>query len=120
MTTSITARAAGSRAKFGLLVLGSFAGVMAAGAASAASPDSDVPSVVVKYSEQSLATDEGVNALYRRITNAAKQVCPEASIRSFSLQRQVEQCRDQAIARAIRQIDNSRLAALHASHSKNG
>jgi UrcA family protein len=120
MSTSITARAAGSRAKFSLLVLGSFAGVMAAGAASAANPASDVPSVVVTYSEQSLATDAGVHALYRRITGAARQVCPDASIRDFSLQKQVEQCREQAITRAIRQIDNSQLAALHAVHSKNG
>jgi UrcA family protein len=118
MTTFIAARAAGSRAKFGLLVLGSIAGLMAAGAASAAGPDGDVPTAVVKYSQESLATDEGVKTLYRRITAAAKEVCPEASIRSFALQSQVEQCRDQAIARAIRQIDNSRLAALHAAHSK--
>ena len=117
MSTSITARAAGPRAKFGLLVLGTFAGVMAAGAAS---PDGDVPSVVVKYSVESLATDEGVHALYRQITKAAKQVCPDVSNRELSRMRQVEECRDQAIARAIRQIDNSRLAALHAGHSKNG
>ena len=120
MTTSITARAAGPRAKFGLLVLGGFAGVMAAGAASAASPDDNVPTIVVKYSEQSLATDEGVYSLYRRITTAARQVCPEASSRELSRLRQVEQCRDQAITRAIRKVDNSRLAALHAVHSKNG
>jgi UrcA family protein len=120
MTTSITARAAGPRAKIGLLVLGGFAGVMAAGAAGAASPDSDVPTVVVKYSEQSLATDEGVYALYRRITAAAKQVCPEASNRELSRMRVVEQCRDQAIVRAIRKVDNSRLAALHTGHSKIG
>jgi UrcA family protein len=120
MSNFITARAAGSRVKFASLLLGSLAGVMAVGAACAASPDSDVPSVVVKYSEQSLATDGGVNDLYRRITNAAKQVCPEASIRNLSALSRVEACRDQAVARAIRQIDNSRLAALHAAHSKNG
>jgi UrcA family protein len=93
---------------------------MAAGAASAAGLDSDVPSVVVKYSEQSLATDEGVNALYRRITAAAGRVCPDAWTRDWGLKAQVEQCRKESIARAIRQIDNSRLAALHAAHSKNG
>jgi UrcA family protein len=121
MSTSITARAAGPGAKFGLLMLGSFAGVMAAGVASAANPATDdVPKVVVKYSAQSLATDEGVHALYRRITKAAEQVCPEASIRALSAMAQVQQCRNEAIARAIRQIDNSRLAALHAAHSKNG
>jgi UrcA family protein len=119
MIDFITARAAGSRAKFASLLLGSLAGVMAVGAASAASPDSGVPTVVVQYSEQSLATDGGVNDLYRRITNAAKQVCPTASIREFRALRQVEECRDQAVARAIRQIDNSRLAALYATHSKN-
>jgi UrcA family protein len=120
MSVSIMNRTAGPRAKLGLLVLGSFGAVMAAGAASAASPDSDLPSVVVKYSAQSLETDEGVYALYRRITSAAKQVCPDPSMRGLGLQMKVEQCRKQAIARAIGQIDNSRLAALHAVRSKNG
>jgi UrcA family protein len=119
MSTSITARAAGPRAKIGLLILGSFAGVMAADAASA-SPDDNPPTITVKYSKQSLETDAGVTALYRRITYAAQQVCPEASIPNRNLQKRIEQCRDQAVARAIREIDNSRLAALYAIHSKNG
>ena len=120
MSISTTARAAGPRAKFGLLLLGSLAGIMAAGAASAARLDSDGASVVVKYSRQSLATDEGVNALYRRITAAARTVCPDASIHNLGLWTQVQHCRNEAIARAVQQIDNSRLAALHAAHSKNG
>jgi UrcA family protein len=120
MTTFITPRLAGARAKAGLLVLGSLAGVMAAGAASAAGLDSGEPQVVVKYSHQSLATDEGVKALYRRITFAATQVCPDISIRDLGLQSRIAQCRDQAVTRAVRQIGNSRLAALHAGHSKNG
>jgi len=126
MSVSITARAAGSRAKFGLLLLGSLAGIIAAGAASAASAasaaglDSDVPSIVVKYSEQSLATDEGAYALYRRITSAAEKVCPDLWDKNLSRRARAKECRDEAVARAIRQIDNSRLAALHAAHSKNG
>ena len=117
MSTSKTARAAGPRAKFGLLLLGSLAGIMAAGAAKL---DSDVPTVVVKYSQDSLATDEGVTALYRRITAAARQVCPTEPTRDLKMQSLIYECRNQAVARAIRQIDNSRLAALHAVHSKNG
>jgi UrcA family protein len=121
MSTSISARAAGPRAKFGLLLLGGLAGILAAGAAGAARLDSDeVPSVVVKYSEQSLATDEGVSALYRQIKNAAKQVCPAEDTRDLKRQSLIRECRNQAVARAVRQIDNSRLAALHAAHSKNG
>jgi UrcA family protein len=107
------------RAKLALLLLGGFASVMAAGAAGATTSD-DPPSVVVKYSDLTLATDSGVNQLYRRIVSAARQVCPDSPIRDFGLMRQVEACRSQAVARAVQQINNSRLAALHASHAKNG
>jgi UrcA family protein len=120
MSVSIRARAAGSRAKLGLLVLGSLAGIMGAGAASAAGLDSDVPSIVVKYSDQNLATDDGALALYRRLTSAAKRVCPDASTKDLSRLAIAQRCQNEAVARAIRQIDNSRLAALHAAHSKNG
>jgi UrcA family protein len=120
MSTSITARAAGAHAKFGLLVLVSLTGAMAAGVAGAASSDSDVPTVVLKYSVQSLATDAGVHALYRQIVQAAQKVCPDTSTLGLSRMRVVDECRDQAVARAIHQIDNARLAALYAARSKNG
>jgi UrcA family protein len=122
MNTLTAAPAARPRAKFALLVLGSLAGVVAAGTAGAASlaaPAGDVPSVVVKYDGASLATDRGVNDLYRRIMFAARKVCPDPSSRDLFGQRQAQECRNQAVARAIRQIDNSQLAALYASHSKN-
>jgi UrcA family protein len=119
MSHFITSGRAGSPGKFAMMLLGSLAGLAAFGAASAATPNSDVPSLVVHYTEQSLATDGGVDQLYRRIAAAAAKVCPDASIRDLGAMRQVEQCRNAAIARAIHQIDNSRLAALYASHSKN-
>ena len=120
MSTFIPSRTAGSRARVALVLLGSLAGVMAAGAAGAATPDRDVPSVVVKFDELTLDTDKGVNQLYRRIVYAAKQVCPDGTMRDLSASRRVEQCRKQAVARAIQQIDNPRLAALHAVRSKSG
>ena len=120
MNTFIPSRAAGSRARVALLLLGSLAGVMAAGAAGAATSDGDLPSVVVKYSDLTLATDSGVNQLYRRIMFAAKQVCPDASIRDLAAQRQIEHCRNLAAAKAIQQVGNPRLAALYAIRSKNG
>ena len=105
-----------SRAKIALLLLGSLAG---AGAACATSLDDDLPSIVVQYRPQSLATDGGAAELYHRISGAAKRVCPDASVRDLRVMQQVETCRNQAIARVVRQIDNSRLAALHAAHSRN-
>src|SRR5258708_34030344 len=103
MGASITAGAAGLRAKFGLLVLGSLAGVMAAGAASAAGLGSDVPRVGVKYRERSLATDDGVYTLYRRITSAAKRGCPNRPTKNLGRLTHVEKCRGKAVAPARRQ-----------------
>jgi UrcA family protein len=88
-------------------------------AANAATP-ANAPSVAVKYDPQSLSTDNGVGELYQRIQYAAKAVCPDGSVRDLAAQQQVQACRRQAVARAIAQIDNSRLAALHAGHTKNG
>jgi UrcA family protein len=112
-------RYTGSPAKLALLALGTLSGALCLGAANAKSPNGDVPTVVVKYSSQSLETDRGVNELYRRIVRAAEKVCPDPSMKNLSALAIAEECRDQAVARAIRQIDNSQLAALYAAHSKN-
>jgi UrcA family protein len=109
---------AGSRAKLAMLLLGGLAGVAAAGAANAATPSADAPSLVVKYDRQTLASEEGVNNLYRRINYAARQVCPDADTRDLAAQHRIEQCRSHAVAVAVKAIDNSRLAALHAEQSK--
>ncbi len=115
----ITSGIAASQARTALLLVGSLAGVVAAGAAYAG-PDNDVPRVVVKYSEASLATEAGVADLYRRITSAAREVCPTAQIGNLLAYRAAKECQEGAVARAIRQIDNSRLATLYAARSKNG
>jgi UrcA family protein len=121
MSALITTRAAGSRFKFALLMLtGGFACAAAAGTASAATPDNDVPSIVIRYSNQTLATDQGVQQLYSRIVRAAKQVCPDATIRDLAARASVQQCRQQAVARAVHQIDSPQLAALYATNSKRG
>jgi UrcA family protein len=119
MNTSSTPRAAaGPRFKIAwLMVAGSLGVAMAAGAATV---DSDVPSLVVKYNSQSLTTDIGVQQLYRRILGAATQVCPEESIRDLGANARVHACRTKAVAQAIQHIDNTRLAALYAASSKSG
>jgi UrcA family protein len=105
--------------KLAVLTLGSLTAALSFGAVNAATPESP-PSVVVKYSPQDLSTEQGVKEVYRRIVRAAKQVCPEYSYSfNLSLQSKMAECRDQAVARAVRQIDNSQLAALYAQHSKN-
>jgi UrcA family protein len=121
MRHHIAIRAEASRAKLALLLLaGALAAAMGVGTACAATSDGDVPTRVVRYSDQSLATDGGVQALYRRLVIASEQVCPEESSRDLGAHALVRHCREQALARAVRQINNSRLAALYAAISKNG
>jgi UrcA family protein len=121
MSTFVTTRAAGSRFKFALLMLaGSLGCAMTLGTASAATVDNDVPSLVVRYNSETLATEDGVQLLYRRIIGAANRVCPDESIRDLGAAARVRQCRAQAVARAVQHIGNSRLAALYATSSKSG
>jgi UrcA family protein len=104
--------------KLALLAAGSLAGALSFGAVNAATPQ-DPPSVVVKYAAQDLSTPSGVSEVYRRIVRAAHQVCPDLSVQDLSRQRMVVECRNQAVARAVQQINNPQLAALYAAHSKN-
>lgn len=119
MSASVTPRA-GLRFNAALLMLtGSFGCALGLGAAHAATVDGAAPSRTVRYSADSLATDDGVQRLYRRILGAARQVCPDES-GNLAVSARVAACREQAVAHAIQQIDNTRLAALHASRTKSG
>ncbi len=117
MSQITTIGRAGSRGKLSLMLLGTLAGLAAFGAAGAATPDSAAPSVVVHFDPQSLNTEAGVKALYWHIAAAAAKVCPENAFGDLAGVAQAEHCRNEAIARAIHQIDNPRLAAVYASHS---
>ena len=101
------------------MILGGIVGAAGIGAASAAAPDDTVPSVVVKYDPGSLMTDKGAQTLYRRIVAAADKVCPQ-SPGSALVTAPVLQCRAQSIARAVQQINDSRLAAIHDAASRRG
>jgi len=89
------------------------------GAASAAVPDEDAPSVVVKYQPENLLTDSGARTVYRKIVIAAELVCPQPS-GSPLVSGAVRECRAQSIARAVTKINSSKLAAIHDSASRNG
>jgi UrcA family protein len=102
-----------------LMVLCGVISATAAGAVSAAAVSDDVPRLVVKFDPESLATDSGARALYRRLVNAAAQVCPDTT-GSHLGSSAVQHCRAQAVARAVHQIDNPRLAALSAGSAKRG
>jgi UrcA family protein len=103
-----------------LVVAGSLGCVLGAGVASADTVNADAPSRVVRYSTETLTSNDGVQDLYRRIQFAAKQVCPDSFSKDLHANQLVKACREQAVANAIHQINNSQLAALHDSSSKKG
>ena len=90
----------------------------AAGVASAATPDTDIPSIAVKYDPAVLGTESGARLLYARIVTAASEVCPNYLPHFVS--RQVEVCREHAIENAVAKVHNPRLAAVYLSSTKHG
>jgi UrcA family protein len=81
---------------------------------------SDVARVAVRYHRDSLETSAGVHTLYRRIMQAAEQVCPDAAGDPRGLNAAVRACRAASVARAVQSIDSPRLAALYEATQKRG
>lgn len=82
--------------------------------AAAAQPDAGGLQMSVYYTWQDLASERGTRALYRRIVNAAAEVCPGADSLNHGVALASEECQRTAIARAIGQIGSARLAAVDA------
>ena len=97
-----------------MLLLGGLAGLAVAGVAGAGTVVGDRFQTVVRYSNDSLATDSGARALYRQLERAAEQVCPIASNTRLANE-SVQKCRQEALTAAVNKIHNQRLAALHAA-----
>jgi UrcA family protein len=76
------------------------------------------PSLMVQYDARSLATEDGARTLYRRIESAARQVCPDDSSVDLMARPAVLECREQAVSRAVHQINNSRLLNVYERHDQ--
>jgi UrcA family protein len=100
------------------MLVGSIITAAAAGVASAAGNPPEVPSVVVRFTDLDLGTDQGVRSLYSRIARAAHVVCPDAPIRDLNAAAQSRACQQQAIARAVREVNTPLLAAVYSDHWK--
>jgi len=98
-----------------MMLFGGLAGLAVAGTAGALNAALDMRSMTVHYSRDALATDSGTRALYRRLAQAAEQVCPNEPSNSRIVSAGVQECRQEALTAAVSKIHNERLAALHAS-----
>jgi UrcA family protein len=88
--------------------------------AHAAAPADAVPSVRVNYHDLDLATEQGTLALYGRIVSAARKVCAPSDIRILVEVAAAQACEAQAVAHAVRTVNNPRLAATYSAHQRQG
>jgi UrcA family protein len=97
--------------------------VSAAGWSTAARADSsatEVPSIKVQYGDLNLPSESGSQVLYKRIVAAARQVCPIAHSADLYLVVTSEKCQASAIAKAVSEVNNPKLALVYASHTQHG
>jgi UrcA family protein len=100
------------------LITGIFAAALIAGLAGnsvAESPFTETRSSVVKFADLNLDTPKGVATLYKRIHNAAVQVCGDPSEDSVFSEVRVAQakCVSESVARAIDSVHNPALEAYY-------
>ena len=84
--------------------------------ARAALTSTGASSMSVRYDDLNLSTTAGVDTLYRRISFAARQVCPNIYSRELAAVQAAERCQAAAVSRAVTEINNQHLAMLHAAH----
>jgi UrcA family protein len=80
----------------------------------------DSLSVSVRYDDLNLSTTAGVDALYRRISSAARDVCPDIYSRDTQVALSAHRCQAAAIATAVSQVNSPGLAMLHSARLSHG
>jgi UrcA family protein len=97
---------------------------MAVGLASVAraAPAEAAPSVTVRFGDLNLASAAGVATLHARVTAAAHQVCGSSGVdhRDLPAYASERACVSQAIANALRDVNDTRLASSRAARRDQG
>jgi len=83
--------------------------LLAGPAAHAANRVGEVPTKTVSFRDLDLSTTQGAQALYDRITGAAREVCAGVDLEAF------DACRALAIEGAVKDVGNPLLSAAHRS-----
>jgi UrcA family protein len=110
--TSRVSRAGRRVARTGMATLATLCGSVALMCAGWAADQSPALTKVVNYGDLNLATDTGAKALYGRLNGAAREVCNPLAEDKLALRRW-HGCIDEAIGRAVEEIDSPALTAYH-------
>ncbi len=95
-----------------LPVLAAFAAIAAAPIAATQAEGNDVPrSETVRYGDLDLNNQQGAVTLYRRLHNAAADVCSDPAEDKYSSVPHYQHCVEQAIGEAVASVDQPALTA---------
>jgi UrcA family protein len=84
-----------------------------AATSAAASSSYEVATRTVKFGDLNLSSRDDVATLYARIKAAANEVCEPTDSRSIDTAVHVRHCKEQAISRAVADVQSSMLMAFH-------
>jgi UrcA family protein len=101
-----------------LMMLASGFVAVTATAANAAQSEAQAPAVSISYADLNLATEQGTVALYRRIVSAAHRVCDTNTGPNARLAARAQHCVNEAVARAVHDVQSPKLAELQAARSR--
>jgi UrcA family protein len=91
-----------------------------AGATTASSGEDARKSVVVRYSESDLASDNGAAHLYTMLARAARFVCDDSTdVVSLLERRDIRRCEQEAIANAVSELSSANLTTVYNRHFHN-
>jgi UrcA family protein len=82
-----------------------------------AETEDDPPTVTVSYSDLNLASNAGIESLYRRLSTAASTVCGDFDRRSTGQRAKWQQCHDQALSAAVFDVNKPTLTAMHSGRN---
>lgn len=72
----------------------------------------------VKYDDLDINTDSGAKALYSRLRTAARRVCTSFEGKELRQKEQWKSCFNDSLARAVVNVNQERLTALHRSRAE--
>jgi UrcA family protein len=75
------------------------------------------PARTVHYSDLNLNTQAGAEVLYKRIRNAAEQVCGDVGSRQLEEAAAARACVEQAVVGSVRAVNNLQLTNTYNSHA---
>jgi UrcA family protein len=78
----------------------------------------DVPSRVVDYGDLDLSRKSGISTLYARINSAAREVCEPLDVWSSKLLQKTHECRHDAVARAVGDVNSASLTSYFEQRNK--